>query len=84
MDSTLTANRYQEKTAHSLGWAYQLHYMKRSRFKMCITFTSRFIVNIKLYIMKFEDCKVVFFSLVSRVDSAIEKKHSQIYVSLPR
>ena len=48
---------------------------------MCITFTSRFIVNIKLYIMKFEDCKVVFFSLVSRVDSAIEKSHSQIYVS---
>ena len=31
--------------------------------------------------MKFEDCKVVFFSLVSRVDSAIEKSHSQIYVS---
>ena len=78
MDSTLTANRYQEKTAHSLGWAYQLHYLKRSRFKMCITFTSRFIVNIKLYIMKFEDHKVVFFRLVSRVDSAIEKSHSQI------
>ena len=34
--------------------------------------------------MKFEDCKVVFFSLVNRVDSAIEKSHSQIYVSLPR